>query len=883
MNLFLFDFSVASLEKHILHGFGWMNYKRKEDELSVIADKIFDYKFKQQSRRIYCGADIRETLEYSEWEERCRDLLNTFFSKDGRNSGIILFPDIEVTLDHQIWQDQKWARVMSILNKWCEISNSKDASGLIIQNYDFEDHLNFRKITKDEIKDQLGFNNSANMFDFQDSNTRFLVFNPSLKIILVIRLIELQKGESKLLKKEVDYFIDEVNLLCFLLRDELKQTGVVVTGLVAYSGKNAHGQSACKECDNIIFPFDEIFDSIEAFKSFCKRFFIENEIKLFAKRVAKNVKKKTHVFQAVASKILGYLSHLQFVTLQEPILPVTETEATDNIKQAELLLNCYQMEIAYSNDKRVWLEGNYGTGKTVVALKKLELLLRALKDKEVIYYISFARKSLLDFMIKQRFEKNKNVRVMRSEYSLSDTIKHEILHKEREREIGTKNIHLIVDEYNSQDLSTKEVENLIPILNKEEELKNATVLITVQPIKINMVDKFCENGIKRQFSEIKHERDKLETGTGIKVKTLKNVMRTTVQINNLSEITRQYLNNQSNRCVRRQQYYEVRSKVKEVTDLNADPKKSKQAISSFQSANLESNLSLNVMSNDSSNGTTRSPPIQPEKVVDYDEIHKLVDTDIKPGEENYREIVTSYSYTFNSQIGHGIKGPLPRLIKFPKSADPCEQVALLAAVLDEIFEPNKTAVIHFEASDPPLWLKSLFHLKNISPSLKMTNKTEKFLDDTNQNLVLVKNLNFLKGLEFSEVLLILDSDEHHMRHLIPEAIARCTSNLTVLIRPPAHGIRKTDTVADLADEWEKNLDRGILRILEIGFCQKSSCKSKKVQLDAYCKDKVKDKVYYYGVHKKSKSYKDFFNEIKSKKIGNRQPEYTDKQKKAEAL
>ena len=366
MNLFLFDFSVASLEKHILHGFGWMNYKRKEDELNVIADKIFYYKFKQQSRRIYCGADIRETLEYSEWEERCRDLLNTFFSKDGRNSGIILFPDIEVTLDHQIWQDQKWARVMSILNKWCEISNSKDASGLIIQNYDFEDHLNFRKITKDEIKDQLGFNNSANMFDFQDSNTRFLVFNPSLKIILVIRLIELQKGESKLLKKEVDYFIDEVNLLCFLLRDELKQTGVVVTGLVAYSGKNAHSQSACKECDKIIFPFDEIFDSIEAFKSFYKRFFIENEIERFAKRVANNVKKKTHVFQAVASKILGYLSHLQFVTLQEPILPVTETEATDNIKQAELLLNCYQMEIAYSNDKRVWLEGNYGTEKLLL-------------------------------------------------------------------------------------------------------------------------------------------------------------------------------------------------------------------------------------------------------------------------------------------------------------------------------------------------------------------------------------------------------------------------------------------------------------------------------------------------------------------------------------
>ena len=67
--------------------------------------------------------------------------------------------------------------------------------------------------------------------------------------------------------------------------------------------------------------------------------------------------------------------------LQQPILSVTEQNPTDNIKQVELLLNCYQMEIAYSDDKRIWLEGNYGTGKTVVALKKLELLLKTVRQR----------------------------------------------------------------------------------------------------------------------------------------------------------------------------------------------------------------------------------------------------------------------------------------------------------------------------------------------------------------------------------------------------------------------------------------------------------------------------------------------------------------------
>ena len=863
------NFSSAFLGNRSHLGYGWVNYNRSKNELSIIAKKIFAYQFKRECLEIKDGAGTETILEYPQWEERCKSLFNTFFSR-GTSSGIILFPDIEIPFHNQICQAEIWQRLMITLNNWCRKSNPKDATGLIIRNYDLKDHLYFRGIEEDEIKDTLRFISSAKMFDFQESDTRFLVFNPSLKIILIIRLIELQEGDSKLLKKEVDHCINEVNILCFLLRDELENTGVIVTGLVAYSGENAHSQNVCKDCDNI-FSF-EIFNSVKTFKGFLKSFFREKKINELKIQVARDLKKnKVNVFQAVASKILGYLSHFQFKMLQEPVLPVAEQDATDNIKQAELLLNCYQMEIAYSNDNRIWLEGNYGTGKTIVALKKLELLLKALKAKEVIYYVSFAR-SLLYLKIKQIFEKYENVRAIRGEYSLSNTIKHQILPKEKK--IGTKNIHLIVDEYSSQDLSTKEVESLIPILNEKEELKNSTVFIAVQPIKINRVEKICENGIKREFSETKHELKKLVKATGIKVRTLKNVMRTTVQINNLVEITREYLHEQSNRCV----HHAVRSDFKEVTNFN----------SSFQSRTPESNVSLSVTSDYSSNRTTSSLSSPPEELIDYDEIYKLVHTEINADEENFRETVTSYSYTCDgSQIGHDINGPLPQFIKFSESADLYEQVAVIALVLDKIIEPeetkpNRIAVIHFEPDDPPLWLKSLFQLENISPKLKVTNNTEKFLKNDNKNLVLVKNLKFLRGLEFSKVLLILDSDEHHMRHLIPEAIARCMSNLAVLIRPPVHGIHKPNTVADLADEWEKHLDSGILGILKIGFCLEPSCNEKKVQLETYCEGKIKFGTSY-GVHKNSKSYKNFYREIKRKKIGNVQPEYKDKQRKAEAL
>ena len=361
-------------------------------------------------------------------------------------------------------------------------------------------------------------------------------------------------------------------------------------------------------------------------------------------------------------------------------------------------------------------------------------------------------------------------------------------------------------------------------------------------------------------------------------------MRTTVQINKLAEITRDYLDNKSNRCVRPQQYYDDQSRYEEATDLDLDQKYSKEAnLASFQSASQGSNFSLSVTSDHSFNHTSSSPPLEPKKLIDYDEYYKLVDADISAGEENFQETVTSYSFTCQSKIGHGISGSEPQIIKFTESADLYEQVALIAVVLDKIMgpakrKPKRIAVIHLEHNDPP-WLKSLFQLKKISPRLKVIDEVEEFLKDTNKNLVLVKNLYFLRGLEFSKVLLILDSDEHHLRHVIPEAITRCTGNLSILIRPSVQRNPKSDTVADLVHEWEKHA--GLLRILEIGFCSKTSCNSKTVQQEVYCKDE-KPVGMYYGVHKKSKLFEDFLKEIKLKEIRNVQAEYKDSQKEAEA-
>ena len=910
-----------SLENRIVNSFGWLNYKRDENKLSVIAEQILQYQFKREALEIYSGADTRENLTYVQWEERCKKLLYTFFTRAGESSGIILFPDVEITLISEACQIKMWQRAMITLYEWCKTSSLNYATGLIIRNYDLKNHIYFCGITNDEL---VAFKDSENTFSFQESDKRILVFNPSLKVIFIIRLVELQEGESQLLKKEVEYCNNEVNLLCFLLKDELADTGVIVTGLVVYSGENVHIKSGCKDCGNIFVSF-KIFDSVKIFEDFFRETFVtEKNFEGLAINLATSAKKeKNSVFQAVASKIVGYLAHLQFIMLEKPILPLKKNNPTGDIKQAELLLDRYQMEIAYSDDKRVWLEGNYGTGKTVVALKKLELLCEGLKDKEVIYYVNFAKKSPLDFMISQRFEKNGNVKAIKGGISLSNTINLQILLKERE--LGTKNIHLIVDEYGVQDLSIEEANSLGKTLRKEEQFTNSTVLIAAQPIEINRVDNFFENGVKRRYSQEKHELDKLMQIMGMKKKTLRNVMRTTVQINILAEITQAYFNNQSNQYV---QFPSTSSKLPQssslklsstVSAVSSDSSKSSTARPPFQSQELtchdldktksekmnfdssfhstdlkQSSFSFQSTSPKSSSlvsvmpyPAASSPSIQSQMVTaDHYQLHKLTQTATIPTNHknriSYQETVTKYRYTCDSQIGHGIKGPLPRLIKLRvASTDEVQQTALIASVLEKVLPAERTAVIHFEFDDPPHWLKNLFQLTN---RLTMTTNTNKFLTDKSKNLVLVKNWSFLGGLEFSDVLLILDSNEYHLRQFIPEAIARCRSNLSILIKPKpireGKSTHKGVSVLDLVDEWKRNnQNEPIIDILEIGFCSKNPCNTMRYHRSVYCMDK---KYSSYKVHKNSKQYENFLTEIKRAYDQDIQVDYAKKSAKAKA-
>ena len=819
---------------------------RKEGDIFTIAKGILDYKFKQESVGIYCSKDIPKSLPYQKWEESCKDLLCTFSWREEAYSGIITFPGAKLTTLNRLEQGEMWERAMTILKTWCKSSCLNNPLGLIVRNYDLKSHLYFCGISSKDIKKILNIKvkRFKKILEFLENSERMIVFNPSQNIILVIHLVEVEKGNQ--LKNQVYHCINEVNLWCFLLRDSLKESGVIVTGLLVYSGEYDYSKSKCANCSNCsnFIVSHEIFNSVEIFDMFWEQFITQNCYDKLAEHLKSGDKMKT--FEAIASKMVGFLSHLQFTVLEQPVLPVVENNATKNIKQAELLLDLYQMEVAYSLENFILLTGNYGTGKTTVVLKKIKLLARDLKENEVIYYINFHAKSALDCRVKQLIEKSDKIKVIKTKFHLSCVIEFEILPKE-ERE-GTRKINLIVDEYNPQDLLEGESKKLKQIFTERELFKNAVILIVIQPIQIDRIHFYDTNGNKRESWEKKQMFGAL--GEIMKIYHLKNAMRTTVQINTLAEISQKYLNNKSNYYARYHEPYNP-SISNPDNDLEFCPPSSK----------------LNSSS------------------IDHDKLHKLTSTEVI---KTNHKIETKYSFNFASKIGHNISGPLPHLIKLHSSHNQCEEVALIAVILAEILKlalKRRMVILHFEPNDQ-LWLRDLIQLSHFESALRVTFEVEEFLMNSNSNLVLVTNYNHVNGLEFADVLLLLDANEYHLKQFIPGAIARSTENLSLIIRPSQKKNAKNETISDLVDHWVKknhlkhvNMKTPILKISELQFCSDTFCNDRR---EFYCKDDTERRTIL-RVHKNCNFFKSLVKDIQRKILRNLKSEKEKASGEAKAL
>ena len=207
---------------------------------------------------------------------------------------------------------------------------------------------------------------------------------------------------------------------------------------------------------------------------------------------------KSKLFMDVCCKLLPYLAQYQYQVAENPILPTNRADPTNSIEETLRLLDRYQMEIVNCNEKRIILKGNYGTGKSILCVRKIEFLARTLTEKDAIYYISFHGRRELDCIIEKKIKGlHPNINVIKGNYTLSNTLKSEILEKKKRN--GANDVLLTVNEYNAETLTKSESSTLVKLFTEDEQLKNSTILIALQPIKIDRVEFHYINGKENEY------------------------------------------------------------------------------------------------------------------------------------------------------------------------------------------------------------------------------------------------------------------------------------------------------------------------------------------------------------------------------------------------
>ena len=168
------------------------------------------------------------------------------------------------------------------------------------------------------------------------------------------------------------------------------------------------------------------------------------------------------------------------MAVQEKGLPTLTDNKSQQFKQTYFLYTRQQMDIHFSNAKHVVIQGYYGSGKSILGLKKLELIWKSLGRYEKIIYINFNHKSSLHFLMEKsiieyveipsrKIKRINDIRDISESTSpliyvchnkagknLSVMLQETVRLNTSISEIAKTNYHLIVEEYDGEMLSNEE-------------------------------------------------------------------------------------------------------------------------------------------------------------------------------------------------------------------------------------------------------------------------------------------------------------------------------------------------------------------------------------------------------------------------------------------
>ena len=699
----------------------------------------------------------------------------------------------------------RFKKIVDTMERWCnDTSELSDLKGLVIHNFNVSEY--FEKIFYDKFE-KVKLRKNLDIKDVPSAPI-IIVYNPSENVILLIRT-----SEKESLREQIEFSSHDMKMFLLLFGVEIKRGRFKVISLLARD-EITNECLKCEDCKNCIVSF-ETLESNELFENW-----FHNHSENF-KTYTENIN-STSI--AAAATVLGCLAAASYFD----DLPTLTEDSKEQIKQL-IMLTPVQKRILYSGDKHLLIQGPYGSGKSIIARKKLQMLsdeLKECKKKEVVHFISHDPKSAL----LSEIERSPNVKTHSNEAGekLSEIVKNIV------KNPANKSAGVIVDEYDGEKLDKKEAEALNDIF--EERFQDAIVFLLPQSME-------KERNLVKSGNSRKEENNRFDLLKKLKRVDLDVVMRNSIEIYDLIWVTQNFLKEQETAY----QHPSEESKSNAPTNPNGSVKEASLSVIKKVRKKLikltkrGKEKAIQLSNQEQESARKREDSEEKANLDDKNSGDAKIQEDFAVGKfgldeafgfagipradkDNINKIVSKFRYRESSGIGHNIKSRFPKL--FEVNYDDIENHSFTKILaLNYIFRElklrnchaaNKHVVLHFDTSISGIPKLIAPVIQYLEIEQKVTINYEDFKYNKTYS-VLICDFRLMRGLEHSDITIIIDQDIYSIQHYLVEAMARCTNKLNLVVLEKKEGISNIITLWEnglklkgqkLIDQWKVQISKG---------------------------------------------------------------------------
>ena len=773
-----------------------------------------------------------KVFKASKWKEKCEKYFNRYY----KAARIIAVPSDRGR----------------IINAFSFLCSENQGRGFVFKNYDIVKHLEFLGYDKATLKAKLGQTQTGKCISYVAYVEQKNVIYICEKVLNGSHMSQCLNNISVIIK----YFLT-------LYNRELQKSKVNVIGLLIRENENQE-LVECRFC-GLFSPSYKHFESPASFKNWLKL------TETYERRWdVPNAKEKNKLFNDLAAEILC------FMALQEKCLPTHTDDKSQQFKQTYLLYTPQQMDIHFSNAKHVVIQGSYGSGKSILGLKKVELIWKRLKENEKIIYLNFDLKSKLHFLMEENLKKyvripSRKIKRINSIGSILESpsqsifvchnkagVKLSLILEETVKlnlntlETAKIIFHLIIEEYDGETLSVDEAAKVTELVQGTGLLESNIVLLA-QPLTK-----------KRSFSIDKKSYEKKtcmfhNLESTFKIVKLTEVLRCTNEICSITKSTQSFVQNKDNVFVTEMdapflEHEQQDNDKNQMISFTTQESNYTEMEPSVMLENSRNEKVLNPIDDISQTNESLDPGI------DLDQVFKR-SSYLQEEIAGKSKIISKFGFLCEPKQGVDIKWSKPNLVEISEEIKSTSDMLVisLGLVLKYFIGKNKATTVLYMDDEEPGTLRKIIELLQKGESFLHTQDIETYLKESRQsNVIFSSNFRSVNGMEFDHVVIVVSQSEYYLKCYLPQAISRCTYDLTIVLLPEddsykiSSGTRYEETKGTVGNMIEELKRARLLKQMVVTEC-------KVCEEDCYCLSNDTDNKQTFGVHTHSVQYKNYLS------------------------